>query len=424
MSPRIAILIPNFEGGGAQRVALTQARELLKRGFDVRVWALEHRSDYAPDDIDVGVLTTASAATSKLRKLLYGLVLPIRLARRIRKEEIDLCISHLERADFLNVLSRPLGKHKSVGVVHSHLTATYEQEGYTWRSRLYLWLVKRLERYHSRLVAVSQEIAHNLGELGLPTEKIQVIHNPFPVEEIHTQARAPLSDYAPAFEGTTLLSIGRLSRQKGLWHVLKVLPDLKQSIPDLSYVILGDGPMRDYHITLARTLGLKTWVTWENPSEDIPEGYDVYFLGFRDNPFRFLAKADTFVLPSHYEGLPNVIIESLICGTPVVATDSQAGPRELLAPGTDIGIKTSTLDIAQYGILTPLPDAQYETDDPHTLTEDETTLLEGLKRMLTDHELRETYQHRSAERVDEFRTDYIMPQWEKLIEEVTTEKQS
>jgi len=418
----IAIIITNFEGGGAQRVALTEARELQKRGYTIHVWALEHQEDYAlPEDLIVDVLSSARGESSKLRKLITALSLPFTLARRVRNERIDVCVSHLERADFVNILARPLGGHRSVGVIHSHLTANYQQEGYTLRSRLYLWLVKRLEQFQSCLVAVSQEIAINLRDLGLPPDRIEVIHNPFPVEEIREQSQKDLGIYEPLFSGPTLISTGRISRQKGFWHVLHSLPYLKYQFSGLSYLIVGDGPLRYHHIEVARKLGLSVYVS-EGDEHPLPADYDVYVLGFLDNPFRLIARADALVLPSHYEGLPNVLIESLICGTPVIATDSQAGPRELLAPETDVSDKTETLDVAEYGLLTPLPDSRYHEyhEQPSDSASDaERILYDAMFRMLSDDELRETYQTKSARRVEEFRTEHVIPQWVALLKELT-----
>ncbi len=415
MNQKIAILITNFEGGGAQKVALTHARAFQDAGLEVKVIALEHQDSYQiPEDLDVTILTDSLGTDSKLAKLIALPTLPFRLARFLEAEDIQLCISHLERADFVNILAKPLAHHKTISVIHSHLEANYFQEGITARSYIYMSLVKLLERFSDRITPVSEGIAQNLIKLGLPKHKIQVINNPFFISEIQRLAGQPLEEYADIFSGEILISIARLSRQKGIWHALKAFNEFKKTHPYAKYVILGDGPLRDHHLELARSLDLNVYDVWSG--ESLRQDADVYFLGFVQNPFQFLAKADVFLLPSHYEGLPNVIIESLICGTPVIATDSDSGPRELLAPKTSLSKKTSKVELGSHGILIPVPDPQYEQDDPTTLDPEQQEMLKAIQIMFETDSLRSSYESTSRDRVAQYEIEQIIPQWIELIQ--------
>ena len=319
----------------------------------------------------------------------------------------------------MNILAKPIAHHKTISIIHSNLTANYTKEGISFRSTIYLGLVKILERFNNRIIGVSRGIAANLiHELHLPQDKIQVILNPFDITDIRDKAQIPLQTYQDIFETNTIISIGRLSRQKGLWHSILAFHTVLQNNPKLKYIILGDGPLRDYHIQLAHELGLKVYSLWDN--QEFSTDYDMYFLGFQDNPFQYIAKAKALILPSHYEGLPNVLVESLIIGTPVIASDSDSGPRELLAPNTDITYKTKTLDQAEYGIIIPL-DNNILTQAPYNLSPSEQYLSEAINLIINNTDLQKLYSERANTRIQDFNINTIAPQWEDLLETVLAE---
>jgi glycosyltransferase involved in cell wall biosynthesis len=111
-----------------------------------------------------------------------------------------------------------------------------------------------------------------------------------------------------------ILGIGRLHPQKDFITLLKAFSILREK-QELRLVILGEGAERERLVELAKSLGV---------------GADVSFPGFVANPFSFLNKASVFVLSSQYEGMPNVLLQAMACGTPIVSTDCKSGPREVL----------------------------------------------------------------------------------------------
>lgn len=419
MKQSIAILITNFEGGGAQKVAITQAQLFQDLGYKVHIIALEHQDSYTiPSNLSIHFLSNTKGQASKFKKLLQFPLLPLKLAQYLKQNQIPLCISHLERADFINILAKPFSHHLSIGVIHSHLTSNYTQEGVSFRSTIYLGLVKLLERFHTRIITVSRGIKANLIQLGLPKDKIQVILNPFDIDVIKTLAQQDIGEYASIYQKPVCISTGRLSRQKGFWHSILAFHTLKKTQPDIRYVILGDGPLREYHRDLAKNLGLKVYSIWDN--QNITDNYDIYFMGFQQNPFAFIAQAKVLILPSHYEGLPNVLVESLIIGTPVIASDSNSGPRELLAPNTDINFKTSTIEQAEYGILIPL-DHNTLPEPPYTLSQSEHHLVSAMELILGNDEIYNTYRQQSSLRIQDFAQTTITPQWKDLLQSLLNE---
>ena len=114
-----------------------------------------------------------------------------------------------------------------------------------------------------------------------------------------------------------VLGIGRLTRQKGFDVLLSAFARLRQH-HSARLVILGDGPDRRDLLSQASHHGIRD---------------DVAFLGFVPNPYPHLARSALFVLSSRWEGSPNVLTEAMALGTPVVATDCESGPREILEGG-------------------------------------------------------------------------------------------
>jgi glycosyltransferase involved in cell wall biosynthesis len=418
MKQSIAILITNFEGGGAQKVALTHAYMFQNLGYNVHIIAIEHQESYhIPDDFSVHFLSSMQGQGSKLKKLLLSPTLPFKLANYLKKNKINLCISHLERADFVNILAKFINKHKTIAIIHSHLTSTYKTEKISFSRMAYKILVQILEPFNNKIIAVSNGIADDLIRLGLPKNKIQVILNPFDINYIRHQAQVQLEKYVEIFNNDTIISIGRLSNQKGLWHSILAFNQIKKSNPTLKYIILGDGPLREYHLKLANDLGLSVYNIWDQEQVFSPEN-DVFFLGFQANPFQFIDKSKILILPSHFEGLPNVLVESLIIGTPVIATDVDAGPRELLSPETDINYKTKSLEKAEYGIIVPVDTNQFLKLDYSKLSTSEEYIKKAIDLLLNNQNLRNTYINKSKTRVNDFAIERIIPQWKTLLESV------
>jgi glycosyltransferase involved in cell wall biosynthesis len=138
----------------------------------------------------------------------------------------------------------------------------------------------------------------------------------------------------------------------------------------------------------------------------------VYFLGFATNPFPYLSKSDVFLMTSLYEGFPNVLIEAMSCGLPVISSDCKSGPREILSPSTDIHLTTNTLEFAEYGLLIPVADSQGTGEGIFA-----DVAAEAVTAILGDDNRYNLYSKKSVERASDFDARKIIAQWKALIEE-------
>src|SRR5699024_8973667 len=148
------------------------------------------------------------------------------------------------------------------------------------------------------------------------------IYNFYDIEKILELSKEPLTvQDAKIFENPTIVTVGRLAEQKGQWHLIRALNKVKKEIPDVKLIILGEGELEDY---------LKKLVNDYKLTEN------VHFLGFQKNPFKYITKSDMYVFPSLYEGFPNALAEGMVCGLPVISSDCESGPREILSPDLDL----------------------------------------------------------------------------------------
>ena len=130
----------------------------------------------------------------------------------------------------------------------------------------------------------------------------------------------------------------------------------------------------------------------------------VIFTGFQTNPYKYISAANCFVLSSFVEGFPNVLLEALACGKPIISTDCLSGPRELLAPDTSINQKvTNKVEQAKYGLLTKVNDVNQ--------------LAEAMELIYKDANLQKEYVNKARSRAKEFDVNEIKKLFIKAFSE-------
>jgi glycosyltransferase involved in cell wall biosynthesis len=226
-----------------------------------------------------------------------------------------------DRAGRLAILARWIAGVPTRVVIRlgMHLSGSLAQKSRLRRwSR---WLPARwLYPYADGFIAVSDEVADDISEhAGLDRERFGVIPNPAVPPDVAVRQAAPvrhdwLSADAPL---PVVLACGRLAPQKDFVTLLSAFAAVRERL-QARLIILGEGPERARLAGLRSKLGL-------DPCVDFP--------GFVDDVLPWMARADVFVLSSAYEGSPNVLVEAMACGVPVVATDCPSGPARILRGG-------------------------------------------------------------------------------------------
>jgi len=392
-------LINSFAGGGAQKVAIR-----LSEHSPISAFILLERDVKYKTDKPIFFLSNHSAKTSPIIKTLSIQIYAYKLSKFLEKD--SLVVSFLERANFVNIISKLFNKHKAIISVHMD-----QQTGHVGLRKLNKLLVRILYPKADLIIAVSHGVKESLINLGIEEEKIKVIYNPYPIDEIRELAKEPLGSYEEIFKHPILITAGRLTKPKGQWYFIRVFKALKEKHKDLKLVILGEGELKDYLVGLSEELGLKTYV-WDRDA--LSESFDVYFLGFQKNPFKFIARSKLFVFPSLWEGFGNVLVEAMACGVPVVSSDCRSGPREILAPNTDFNYQAQKPESAEYGVLMPVFEVKYKTAN-EPLEEREIMWVETIDKLLEDESLRKNYSEKAKQRAEDFRIEKIVQEWREVL---------
>jgi glycosyltransferase involved in cell wall biosynthesis len=310
---KVAFFLPDLRTGGAERVIVTLCRELTDRGVAVDVVLGRPQGALlkeVPDTARVIALPRLFGIPGEIGFAIDALV---GLVRYLNSERPDCLSSSLTGANLVAVLARQLSRHRTRLVLREANTAM------NFRNRFRRWAARMLYRAADQIVAVSKGVAADVAaELGIEPQKIRVIYNPVDIERIRDLAKStPPHPWFQPGSVPVILGVGRLVPQKDFTTLLRAFSLVRDRI-DARLVILGEGPERKALEDAAAKLGLCDHIA-------LP--------GEVSNPFAYLRRASLFVLSSRWEGMPNVLLQALAVGTPVVATDCHSGPREILDGG-------------------------------------------------------------------------------------------
>lgn len=320
-SDRLLLVLPSLERGGGERVLLQLARSFLAAGREVHIAALLGGGPlraHVPDGAILHELVDATRAPEGFALARRAFPKLVSLVRRIKPHAV---LSTMTGTNLLTVLACMRARTGSRLVLRE--AASLVNAKSALKRQAMRWLYRRADA----LVAVSGGIAQDLRGLGLTEDRIHVIHNPVDADRLRklTVIGLPLEvrDKMPY-----VISIGRLAEQKDQQTLLRAYAEsaLRGSH---HLIIVGDGDQR---------------ATLECMVQDLGISDRVVLTGALDNPYHLLANASLHVLSSRWEGYPNVLLEALALGVPVVSTDCPHGPRELLSAG-------------RYGRLAPVGDS-------------------------------------------------------------------
>ena len=408
-STKILLLIPNLGLGGAQRVFHDHSVELANHYAVTEAVFNADGGDMYPSGNPVVSLEVsggggAMAKLQNFRRRISGL-------RRLRERLQPLVvISHLEGADYVNLLSG--GPGKTILCVHGSKLHDENIRGpIGWLRKKVL--IPALYNRADRIVTVSRDIIPELVEgFGVQRSKLLTINNFFEVTQIEARSQEQLSaaEAAVYAAAPVLVTSGRLTLQKNQAPLLDVFAAVLRQQP-AKLVFVGDGELREPLLAHARALGLRVHAAWE--ATPLTPDYDVYFLGLQQNPFKYLRPATAFVFPSAWEGFPMALGEAMVCGLPVLSTDCPTGPREMLAPATAApATPLRRAETGACGILLPM------LNQPATLASDQAEWTAALTALLTNAPERARLGQLAAQRMQDFTRERIFGQWVELIEQV------
>jgi len=323
-------------------------------------------------------------------------------------------VSFLEYANFINILTKYFKSHTSIVNIQIIPSVQYSRKRYWLHNFLIRWLYPKAERICCNSLLIKEDL---IKSYQVPEHKIKVIYNSYDLQYIKGKSLEPLDSEEKAIftKYPVLINAARLNENKAHWNLIRVFKELHQNNPNLKLVILGKGELKSFLFNLSNSLGLRTFAY--DTKQVLTENYDVYLWGFTQNPFKLIRHAKWFVFTSLVEGMPNSVIESIICGTPVISSDCLSGPREILNIEANNKSPISTVEFAKYGILMPVFDGQVLNADS-TLTSTELYWVNTLNKIIFNTEMRYDYYKKSLVRTSDF--DYLIKikDWKNIIEKL------
>lgn len=395
MKEKLLFISPSLCGGGAEKTIANLSLVLSKK-YDVSIVVFNDtdiKYAYSGRLISLG----KSKTKSKLEKIFFAIKAIFKVRRIKKKQKIDYSISFLATADLVNVLSTVKNTKNIISIRN---TDSLNHEG-----SINYYFTKFSCKKADHIVSISEQVKKDIiKKFRINHNKITTIYNPAMRTDFGKSEMMFDDDF---FKNPVFLNIGRLTKQKGQWHLIKAFSLVVQHYKNAKLLILGEGELKSELGSLIKHYKLEN---------------NVFLLGFVKNPYDYLMKSKCFIFSSLYEGLGNSILEAMTCSTPIISTDCVSGPREILAPDTDWENKTTTrVDYAKYGILVPGFNSTLDIDNRSILPA-EKKMAEAMQKIISNEELCNNYRKQSKRRSRDFDVEKIAMEWEDVMK--NTNKQN
>lgn len=364
---RILLAISTLGAGGAERVITILSDGLARRGHTVTLLTLDHCNN-GFFEVSPAVRRVALGLAESSQTVMARVVANVKRVLAFRHAVIasnaDVVVSFITETN-VTALIACIGLGKPV-VISERVDPREHPVGRIWS------LLRWATYDRARLLVVQTSAIADWCQERWGLRSIATIPNPV----LMPSARGIVP---PSGSRPFLLAVGRLNRQKGFDVLIQAYALVAAEFPDLDLRIAGDGPEADSLRQLALDAGLGDRVT---------------FMGHVRNVTDLMTQAFAFVLPSRYEGFPNVLLEALASGAATIATDCRSGPRQILCDG-------------KYGDLVPV--------------EDPVALAASLRRICGDADLRDNLRASAALAVRPYALETVVTLWELALADGTAQ---
>lgn len=374
---KILIFVDSLNAGGVTKVLLDLLENINREKYDITVMTLYNQGVYINEVKRYAKYTYCfnipdsndhSLKAELYRKYWGGMLrLPESFMYKwFVKEKYDIEIAFMHGWSTKFISGSNNKKSKKIAWVHADLVTWNRVDG----------VFKNLE-HHKRayskfdeVLCVSQTVKEGV-EKKYNIKNARVLYNPINREKILKLSNEKIEDIE-ILNKFKLISVGRLSEEKGYDRLLRVFKKLKSDGLDIELILVGNGDK------------------YNELNEYIVEnklGKDVTLLGFKENPYKYVRASDLFICSSISEGFSLVIGEAMAIGIPVVSVDCQ-GPNEVL-------------DFGKYGKL---------------VSNNEENLYNGIKEMINNKVLYEKYKNKANERGKMFSINKFINEVENILD--------
>ena len=388
----ILFIIDKLCDGGAEKsiINLTNA---LKQDYNITLLTFEYIiKDYKPE---VPIINLNIPKSKNILTKIINVVKRTIKIRKIKKNlNINVSISFLPGPNLINCLTK---KKDKVIVSIRNTQSKLKKDYFRDLANLLTYILS------DKVIAVSNMVKEDfIKRYKANDKKIEVIYNMVDLNRIEQESK--IDDGKEEIQKSKdkiLINIGRLVEQKGQWHLIRVFKEIIKIYPNIKLVILGRGELEGYLRELIDFYNLKD---------------KVLLLGFKENPYKYLKNSDIYISTSLYEGMSNTILEAMVCGLPVIATDCKSGTREILAPQTNYKKTAMNVEEAEYGIL--VPNLNYKFYKEEKLDKEEEKLKDAIITLLKDNKKYNNYKAQTKMRAKNFDSEIIKQKWKNIIEKI------
>lgn len=365
-------------GGGAQRFTSLIATSLSVK-FNVSILTFyEYKNRYSFKGNYYSLKENLGFFAKVINSLrINEIIRPFRIYKRIKRTSPDIIISITDFTNVFTIITKLIFRIKIPLIISMRNNPLLK---YKDANKILNFLIKILYPLTivNKVVTVSKWIQIILErQYGIKENKLQTIYNGIEIEKINENQNEDIEEFKEIFNHFNFfkfINIGRLTYAKGQKYLIEAFYKAKKEIKNSILIIIGEGPLRYELKKLIKKKSLEK---------------DIFLLGLQKNPYKYLAKSDVFVLSSLYEGFPNVILEALACGLPVISTNCESGPYEILNNN-------------RYGFLAKIMDSE--------------DLAKKMVLLAKNKDLMTKYSKLSLERVKNFKQEKILKEWINLIE--------
>lgn len=378
---RLLCFTSSLDGGGAEKHLLRLIASMDQTVFETSLAIARTGGAFEyllPVDVPLYPLSKGKYKSSTVR--MAQAVKPLR--RLIQEIKPDILYSVMDYANIVALMASKDLECAPVRVLSVQNTPSqaYLRPG-NYMGRIFVKMMRSLYPQSDKIVALSQGVARDLLHV-VPniSEQLQVIYNAGVDIELLQSLDESIEEELPS-DKPLIVACGSLTEQKGFDYLLEAFATIQQILPACLWII-GEGSKRAELEEKIRKLKLLD---------------SVRLLGFKSNPYKYMAAAEVFVLSSLWEGFGNVVVEAMASGAAVVATDCPHGPGEIITDGVT-------------GLLVPPANSS--------------SLAQAVIRLLKDSELRNKLSQNGRSRSRDFDAKVIAYQYEQLFIQIVSTKQT
>lgn len=368
---KITLVISSLSCGGAERVLVLMAQGFIDKGHEVTIITLSAKNtDFYQlpakcSRLALGIMGNSSGLSAAIKNNIQRITV---LRQAIQSSTPEVVISFLRITNITTILALMGTKYPLIVTEHN------DPQVFSY-GRLWETLRRLTYPFCDSVVSVSKGVDQAFADL--PKSKRAVIYNPIIVKD-DGQAEELPREVDP--DKNWLVSMGRLTEQKGFDLLLQAFQQISPKYPNWQLIIMGRGELRQKLEQMRDDLGLSG---------------QVIFTGALSNPFTILKQGKLFVMASKNEGFPMAHGEALACGLPVIATDCPSGPREMIRHNVD-GLLVPNQDVAAFAL--------------------------AMDSLMSDQEKRDQFATKAPEVTVRFSLDAIIAEWETVMDKLVRSK--